>query len=157
MSRAERKREIQADAEREYPDVDLLDYADLRGLSHRGNSTQIGYMAALGMSEELQFNILRGTLPGGESGIVFHDMRVLRQEDTGGGEMFGLDYGKQISGAKRGGMRWGRLLPVQLSDRPMMFKLPCTTAVVRVPEASGLLAGLNAGREPERGALVDGQ
>ncbi|HEX8206422.1 MAG TPA: hypothetical protein VF587_10220 [Solirubrobacteraceae bacterium] len=156
--RQERKRAIQADAERGHPDVDLADYADLRGLSHRGNATQLGYMAALGMSEDLQFNILRGRLPGGESGIVFHDMRVLKQDDSEDGQMFGLDYAKQIGGPKRGGMRWGRFITgIQIRDQFMWFRLPCTTAAIRVPEAAGLLAGLNAGREPERGALIQGQ
>ena len=159
MSKQERKRAIRGDADRGRPDVDLLDYADARGLDHRGNATQIGYMAALPMSEELQFNVLRGTLPGGESGIVFHEMRVLKQEDTGEheGEMFGLEYAKQFGGPKRGGFRWDRLMPIQWSDKPSWFKLPCTTAVVRLPEASGLLVGLNAGRDPERGAMTHGQ
>jgi hypothetical protein len=158
VSKQERKRQIRADAERERPDVDLLDYADLRGLSHRGNSTQAGFLAALGMSEDLQFNILRGTLPGGESGIVFHEMRVLRQSDDEHGQMFGLDYAKQIGGPKRGGFRWGRLITsIQITEKSMWFKLPCTAAVVRIPEASGLLVGLNAARGPERGALTQGQ
>jgi hypothetical protein len=138
MSKQERKRQIRADAEREHPDVDLLDYADARGLSHRGNTTQIGFMAALGMSEDLQFNILRGTLPGGESGIVLHEMRVLTQEDTGGeGQIFGLDYAKQIGGPKRGGFRWDRLMPGRTARRGSSCRArPRSSACPRRPGCS---------------------
>ena len=76
------------------PDTDLRDYAEARGLSHRGQSTRVGWMAAMGMSEELQFNVLRGVLPGGEHGIVFHDVKPQ-------GAGFGLKYGEQIAGPKQ--------------------------------------------------------
>ena len=134
------------------PPTDLRDYADARGLSHRGQSTQIGWMVAFGMSEELQFNVLRGTLPGGEDGVVFHDVKVL---EAGG--QFGLKYGEQISGFQT---RVGKLASFfdvnpfsDYSDQAPLFKVAYTTAAIRVPEASGLIVGLSAARPPERGAV----
>ena len=59
-------KELIADGFRGAPDVDLKDYAAARGLEHRGQTTQLGMIGAMPLSEELQFNVLRGTLPGGE-------------------------------------------------------------------------------------------
>jgi hypothetical protein len=134
------------------PRSDLRDYAGARGLDHRGQSTQVGWMAALGMSEELQFNILRGVLPGGEHGLVFHDVRILE-----GSRTFGSDHATQIAG-RRGRFNLRDLVPgSELFERTELYKLPCTSAAIRLPEASGLLLGLNAARPPERGVLKLGQ
>ena len=63
------------------PDSDLSAYAAARGLDYRGNRAQMGYVAAFPMTEELQFNVVRGVLPGGEAGVLFHEVR-LREATT---------------------------------------------------------------------------
>lgn len=131
------------------PEVDLRDYAEARGLEHRGNASQIGYLGAFPMSEELQFNVLRGDLPGGEHGVLFHEAKVL--EGTG---HFGEHHATQFAGPKvrrfdvslRDFIPFGELL----GGKAPLFKLPHTTAAIRIPEASGLLLGLQAGRAAER-------
>jgi hypothetical protein len=59
-------------ADLEPPDATLDDYARARGLSHRGDSNVIGFMAVLAGRKGHQFNVLRGRLPGGEDGLLFH-------------------------------------------------------------------------------------
>ncbi|MDQ5807358.1 MAG: hypothetical protein M3320_01655 [Actinomycetota bacterium] len=132
------------------PETDLLDYAQARGLEHRGNASQVGYLAAFPMSEELQFNVLRGELPGGEHGVLFHEARIL--EGTG---HFGEQHATQFAGAKRArflDVSWRDFVPMGdwLPGRTAWFKLPHTTVATRVPEAAGLLLGLQAGRDAER-------
>lgn len=136
------------------PDTDLRAYAEARGLSHRGNASQVGWLAAFGMSEELQFNVLRGVLPGGEHGIVFHDVHVLEGEQG-----YGMQYATQFGGTKQRAIRVRDFIPfaAELLDRTGLFKLPQTTAAIRLPEASGLVVGLAAGRPAERNAPTLGQ
>src|SRR3954466_14517703 len=80
-------KELIADGMRGRPDVDLRDYAAARGLSHREHSTQLPHLAAFPCSEELQFNVLRGQLPGGEDGVLFHEVKVF--DESTGGTFFG--------------------------------------------------------------------
>src|SRR5689334_14386594 len=91
-------RELIADGFRGAPDVDLADYAAARGLEQRGSTTQLPVMAAMPMSEELQFNVLRGVLPGGEEGVLFHEVKAY-EEGTNG-----TFYGQKTRG--RGGMAY---------------------------------------------------
>lgn len=132
------------------PETDLRDYAASRGLDHRGNASQIGFLAAFPMSEELQFNVLRGVLPGGEHGVVFHECKVLE------GEQFGHHHATQFAGPrKRLGMRlsWRDAVPFgDLFETLPLFKLPHTTVAIRMPEASGLVLGVHAARDAEGGA-----
>src|ERR671939_743033 len=60
------------DARRRRPASDLADYARGRGLEDLDNRTAAGYCAALPDDPDLQHNVLRGVLPGGAHGIVFH-------------------------------------------------------------------------------------
>ena len=132
------------------PQTDLRDYAASRGLEHRGNHTQVGYLAAFPMSEELQFNVLRGRLPGGETGVLFHENKILEGED-----LFGEQHATQFAGPKkRFGMRMGLsdVMPLGLFGKMSLFKLPHTTVAIRIPEATGLLLGLFARRDAEGGA-----
>ena len=92
-------------------------------------------MAAMPMSEELQFNVLRGVLPGGEHGIVFHDVKIV--ED---GRSVGMQYMTQIAGSKGGFLRenikfW--MPGGDLLDRTRLFKFPHTTAAIRLPGGVG--------------------
>jgi hypothetical protein len=61
------------DAKRGCPDFDLRDYAADRALEFLDHGTPAGYRAALPGQGELQSNVLRGVLPGGEYGILAHE------------------------------------------------------------------------------------
>src|SRR4051794_8675957 len=65
------------------PDVDLSGYAASRDLDFRGQATQLGYLAAFPWAEELMFNVMRGELPGGERGVLLHEVKLF-EEDTPG-------------------------------------------------------------------------
>jgi hypothetical protein len=52
--------------------ANLSRYAAERGLEALGNSTPGGYFAAMPAEEALQFNVMRGVLPGGAYGVLFH-------------------------------------------------------------------------------------
>ena len=128
------------------PETDLQDYAASRGLEHRGNASQIGYLAAFPLSEELQFNVLRGALPGGETGVLFHECKILEGDDQ-----FGTQHATQFAGSKRFGLR--DVLPFgEFFGQAALFKLPHTTVAIRIPEATGLVLGLFARRDAEGGA-----
>lgn len=129
-----------------FPPVSLRDYAEARGLEHRGNANQIGFLYAMPMSEELQFNVLRGTLPGGEHGILFHENKILEGEGQ-----FGTQHAVKFAGSTRFGLR--DVLPFgEFFGKTPLYKLPHTTAAIRIPEASGLVLGLFARRDAEGGA-----
>jgi len=146
-------KELIADGFRGAPDVDLKDYAAARGLDHRGNTTQLGVMAAMPMSEELQFNVLRGTLAGGEEGILFHEAKMYEEGTPG------TFYGQRVGGK----IKWGDMVPKPKDLLYMLpgagllsggkvhyFKCPTTTVAIRLPEAQGPLVGLQVGRKNER-------
>lgn len=142
-------REKIGDGFRGRPDVDLADYAAARGLDQRGGMTQLGYLAAMPLSQELQFNVLRGRLPGGEEGIVYHEVKVL--VEGRGGTFYGV-RGK--SPKSKGPLDMlGRLT---INAEHTMFKVPHTTVAVRVPEAQGALVGFTAGRGKDGGLTGGG-
>jgi hypothetical protein len=132
-------KELIADGMRGRPDVDLRDYAAARGLSHRDHSTQLPYLAAFPCSEELQFNVLRGTLPGGEDGVLFHEVKVF-DESTGG-----TFFGKKATtpGGVKEALSKDRVLE---GGALPLFKVPHTTVAIRIPEAQGVLVGFQLAR-----------
>src|SRR5215217_8626179 len=75
-------REDVADARRRHPDTDLSGYATRRGLEMLGSRNAAGFFAALPLDEQLQYNVLRGPLPGGEQGILFHHVLPLPVDPT---------------------------------------------------------------------------
>ena len=75
-----------ADARRRHPDVDLSGYAATRGLDLLGSRNAAGFFAALPLDEQLQFNVMRGSLPGGEQGILFHHVLPVPVSVDGSGE-----------------------------------------------------------------------
>src|SRR5512133_2763805 len=89
-------REDVADARRRRPDVDLSGYAARRGLDMLGSRNAAGFFAGLPLDEQLQFNVLRGPLPGGEQGILFHHVLPLPVAPDGSvvnaGGLFGYVY-----------------------------------------------------------------
>jgi hypothetical protein len=81
-------REWIADGFRGRSDVDLTPYATSRGLAHRGGATQVDYIPAFPLTSELQYNVMRGTLPGGEQGVLYHEVDLL-DEATAAGTFYG--------------------------------------------------------------------
>src|SRR5215211_3537772 len=84
--------EWMADGFRGRPDVDLSPYAAARGLEHCGSATQIDHVPAFPLTSELQFNVMRGRLPGGESGVLYHEVQLLDEEIASG-----TFYGQKVS------------------------------------------------------------
>jgi hypothetical protein len=145
-----------ADAKRRRPDVDLSDYAARRGLEMLGSRNAAGFFAALPLDEQLQFNVLRGELPGGEQGILFHEVLALPVSPEGGvagaDGLFGYVYNSPGGGFRARHVLanlvpWGDLATDILADirRPTPHRtdrladcigIPCTTAAVLVPEAA---------------------
>jgi hypothetical protein len=83
------------DARRRRPGADLSGYAAERGLETLGSATAAGYLAAMPGDEALQFNVLRGMLPGGAHGILFHHRHAWPVD--GQGRAAGTFYGKLYS------------------------------------------------------------
>jgi hypothetical protein len=125
------------------PDVDLSEYAASRGLDFRGQATQLGYLGAFPWAEELMFNVMRGVLPGGERGVLLHEVKLF-EEDTPG-----TFYGQTT---KTAGFKGWHLIPGAglFSESWNYFRSPHTTAAVRIPEATGSLHGLFVARRSER-------
>jgi hypothetical protein len=145
--------EYMADGFRGRPDVDLAAWAKARGLRDIGNRIAPGYLAAFTWSEDCQFNVVRGGLPGGEEGVLYHEARPL---DDGGTP--GLFYGKKVD---QGGPSWWKpdfnikrqldhMLPFGFGGEFPYFLSPFTTAAVRIPEGVGTLSGLYVARTFER-------
>ena len=132
-----------ADGLRGRPDVDLAGYAAERGLEQCGNAAQLGYIPAFPLTSELQFNVLRGRLPGGEEGVLYHEVKLEDEESSG------TWYGQKVSLSQA---RAKDLVAVTgITAEPVRyFKVPHTTAAVRVPQAQGAVVGLDVGRGSER-------
>jgi len=62
--------------------ANLSRYAAERGLEALGSSTPGGYLAAMPAEEALRFNVMRGVLPGGAYGVLFHH-RVAWHREVG--------------------------------------------------------------------------
>jgi hypothetical protein len=137
-------RELMADGFRGRPDVELREYAHSRGLDFRENRGQLGYAGAFALSEELQFNVMRGVLPGGEPGVLMHQVRLY--EEGMGGTYYGV---KATPG--RGAFKPKNILKGMVQGSESYFRVPFTVAGVRVPESVGGLWGLHVSRRRERG------
>jgi hypothetical protein len=133
-----------ADGFRGRPDVDLAPYARTRGLEHCGSTTQIDYIPAFPLTTELQFNVMRGKLPGDEQGVLYHEVNLLDEETAAG-----TFYGQRVSLSQA---RPEDLISLTgLTGEPIRyFKVPHTTAAIRIPQAQGPLVGFDVGRSGER-------
>lgn len=138
-------REDVADARRRRPDVDLAGYAAARGLDALGSQNAAGYFAVLPLDEQLQFNVVRGTLPGGRDGVLFHWLRAWPVD--GQGDAVGTFYGKVWAPPLPKGW-WkpsrhdipfiGWMFNPDEVDYEAAIGVPCTVAATLVPEASML-------------------
>src|SRR6476661_339876 len=145
-----------SDAKRRRPDVDLSHYAAGRGLEMLGSRNAAGFFAALPLDEQLQFNVLRGPLPGGEQGILFHEVLALPVSPdgsvAGADRVFGYVYSPPGGGLRARHVLanlipWGDLATDIVAEmrRPTPQRcdrladcigIPCTTASVLVPEVA---------------------
>jgi hypothetical protein len=136
------------DAKRGYPDFDLRDYAAVRGLEFLDHGTPAGFRAAVPGAEELQSNVLRGVLPGGEYGVIAHE--GLEIGTLGDGfDWDGTFYGVRVIAKGDFGGILGFVPVVNWfvgSDATARVRLPCTVAAVRVPETAGTLTNLRFDR-----------
>jgi hypothetical protein len=147
-NRAAFSRDDVEDAKRGRPDFDLRDYANRRGMEFMGHATPAGFRAAVPCEDELQSNVLRGVLPGGEYGVLanegleigwtndsadwggtFHSIRVTAKGDFGGILGFVPVVNWFVGSAPTANVR-----------------VPCTVAAVRVPETVGTLTHLRFDR-----------
>ena len=148
-------REDVPDAKRGHPEVDLGDYAAQRGLEVFRGAMAAGFRAALPVFEEYRFNVLRGLLPGGCYGLMFHELMEVAH--GGSASMSGTLHG--VYARTPGRWRLRDFLPDR-SDIPIIGELlsdlqnpredrsppvpfgtesvwiPCTVAATHVPEAT---------------------
>ena len=117
------------DAKRGHPDFELRDHAAKRGMEFLDHAMPAGYRAALPAQDELQSNVLRGALPGGEYGVMAHE---------------GLEIGYSTDSPDWGGTFYGERVKMKGDWRPVVgdapsgvARVPCTVAGVRVPETAG--------------------
>jgi hypothetical protein len=136
-----------ADANRGRPEIDLGEYAAARGLEALGSTSAAGYFAAMPGEDDLQFNVLRGVLPGGEHGIVFHELlrwSAVGGSPSGGGWFHGVRWGRGTFLRKPDRTSFLQAIPVfgWLVERKDptapedAFGIPVTTAATLVPEAT---------------------
>jgi len=132
------------------PESDLRAYAEARGLEFRDHSNQAGYLGAFTWHADTQWNVVRGVLPGGEPGVLLHDVKLLDPEVPG------TFYG--VKSTTAGGVKLTDFLPGSdlFTTRYEYFKCPHTTACIRIPEATGTLHGLFVARRSERYRSGDG-
>jgi hypothetical protein len=156
LNRAAFSRDDVEDAKRGHPDFDLREYAARRGLEFLDHGSPAGYRAAVPGREELQSNVLRGVLPGGEYGVIAHEgLEIGYSGDD-------LDWGgtfhslRVTAKGKAGLLSWTDGLPVPWWMQVLSFfsgssptatvRVPCTVAAVRVPETAGSLTHLRFDR-----------
>jgi hypothetical protein len=129
---------------------DLRDYAASRGLDHRGTMMQPGYEAVMLGRDEHERNVVRGTLPGGEHGVLFHEWATFDLDGAGypttlpdpevastlGDRLDALDTWLDFDPTGLVG-RWKSRPPVRAAF---------TTAAVLVPEATAPVERLRVDR-----------
>jgi hypothetical protein len=153
MNRAAFSRDDVEDAKRGHPDFDLRDYAAWRGLEFLDHRTPAGYRAAVPGKEELQSNVLRGVLPGGEYGVIAHEGLEIRYSGDSL-DWNGTFYSLRVTAKGRAGIPWwvplpwwGELLAFFSGSTPTaMVRVPCTVAAVRVSETAASLTHLRFDR-----------
>jgi hypothetical protein len=147
-------RDLAADAERGRPATDLRGWAHRRGLSFRDASAQAGYLGVTcPWSEDVLFNVVRGTWPGGSHGVVCHEVRLYEAEEGRhfhGGKAIGRDRGSlaELAGNLAG-------LPVITGGGNGYLKVPYTVAGVRAPHLA-TVSGLRVARRDERRPMATG-
>ena len=119
-----------ADARRRYPGVNLAAWAAEHGLRFHGSANTSGWSAVLPGEPELQFNVVRGTSPGGRDVCLWHYRHPIPLVWGPGGPTLGPETHQDL--------RVGTSLYAQPSLG--FVGIPCTTAGVAVPETALLAA-----------------
>ena len=129
---------------------DLQSYASSRGLDYRGTTMQPGFEAVMLGRDEHERNILRGTLPGGEHGVLFHEWATF--------DLDGAGYPATLPDPEVASTLGDRLdaLDMWLDFDPTGFigryksrppvRAAFTTAAVLVPEATAVVGRLRIDR-----------
>lgn len=140
-------KEQREDARRGRPDVDLSGWAASRGLEFMGQKSALNYLGAFTWSPALQYNAVRGQLPGGERGVLLHQVQPWSEIDAQG-----LTDPTGGVGARGMVPRLGDIVRGMnpLAEEPERWvMIPHTAAAVRVPEATGAIFGLSVARTHE--------
>jgi hypothetical protein len=134
---------------------ELTAYAAARGLDRRGCRPQMGYLlATCPWHERVLVDVARGTLPGGEPGVVAYEARPFEKE-------WSWLFPTGNEGGTRGFLRelkpeWGDLLPIPVPAwHTSYITVPFTLAGARVNH-TGAVTGLRVLRAYERGTQGSG-
>jgi hypothetical protein len=151
-----------ADAKAGTSGVDLRPYAAERGLEVITGSMPAGFRAAVPAWPEYLENVMRGVLPGGEYGLLYHEK--LELPNTGG--MSGTLYAKVTGKASwKDALRFNRTdIPIigDFLDPPSDHSppepydndsawVPCTVATLHAPETAAVLPQLRLDRRHHHG------
>lgn len=127
------------------PDVDLSGYAADRGLKFLGQSGANGYFGGLPIDKSMLWNAMRGTLPGGREGLLYHHVAILDSENTNG-QFYG------VRGQTVGGIEASDFIPFSelFKQKINYFRLPETRVGIRIPASAASLVSWHVARRQER-------
>ena len=149
--RAGDHRELGEEARRGRPLADLRGWAERRGLSHRGNTSQGGHLSVTcPWSEDVLFNVVRGPWPGGALGVLCHEARLCDVDTTG------VFHGSDVIGPSESWTEFvlDAFVPLPVGGGSSYFKVPYTCAGTRVPHLA-TVSGLHVARRAERHTTAD--
>lgn len=128
------------DARRRRPASSLEEWAAARGLDHLGTQNAAGYFAVLPLDDQLQFNVVRGTLPGGRDGCLFHWLRPWPVGQDG--DPINGSFVEEVWNPGWASGYWKKMIPIaghfMANDVELSIGVPCTVAATNVPEAAML-------------------
>lgn len=133
------------------PASDLRGYAQARGLEYLESRNPMGYWGVVPADERLQFNVVRGVLPGGRHGILFHNLREVAlwyHEDFHdwhaaiGAEVHGLTFDTEdVPFDPKDLLKLAPVVGMFVDDsdkRPAVAGIPITVAATLVPQVAPL-------------------
>ncbi len=134
------------------PAPDLRAYAASRGLDFRGELMQAGYEAVMLGRDGHERNVMRGTLPAGEHGVLFHELATFDLEAGGYPSTLPEPHVDSTLGDHLGNLNdWLMIDPIGLVGRVKArppVRAAFTTAAVLVPEATAMVQRLRIDRSP---------
>lgn len=147
-SGANRTKRLEADSRRGRPDFHLRRYAAARNLRvvEPGGPYPAGFSGALNLADDRQMNVMVGELPGGAAGLLFHEPVVV--EVSAATRTWSHDIGAPgnytASSSKRLSVKDVLALILTFGlfaaeEHSPTLRMPFTTAVTRVPEATGVV------------------
>ena len=152
------------DAKRGQPAWDAQGYAAERGLEFRGSGAFVGFRGVMPLSDDRIFNAVRGTLPGGQPGILFHELTLLSALS---GHINGVSGSFFLTRIATEDYRFFNFRPEDMvkdwvnshdptgllidPDPTPPARAPVTTAATHVPEAVGSLPRVRIDRRRQWG------